>query len=505
MNQNNFTPSKSVFSDILSLAQNPEISPSLQKLRQIGLGSVVCALDSVLPRNLIQSFVLVTDEYLQIGSEQIPLASFHKILILGGGKATGGMCQAILNIFQDNFEVSGIINIPYGQDFPDMIVSPQKMAQIKVNFCAHPVPDEAGLRGVQEMISLLTKSSRDTLVIALISGGGSALMPYPAHGISLSEIQIVNRLLLECGASIQEINCIRKHLSGFKGGQLARLAAPRKLYSFLISDVIGNDLQTIASGPTVPDHTTFQMAKQISDKYMIFSKYPLSVQRRIAQGLEGSIEETPKSGNSLFFSSKTIIIGSAETSANQTCQYLMDHKIIPNIFSHEIQGEARFFSQKLISLISKVDFERETMALVGTGELTVKIRGNGVGGRNQEMLLGFLSYLSKTPVNIPDDIEYVIIAGAFDGIEGNSPAMGAIIDSESLHRMNLLELDPDFYLRNNDSYHFFKQLGDSLITGQTGTNVNDMVLVLIKKKDLKSSVLTQSVQNTTLIHPPTHV
>ena len=173
----------------------------------------------------------------------------------------------MLDLFQDQFPIKGVINIPYGQKYPAVLKSPQKFFQVKVNFAAHPVPDSAGMKGVQEMFSLIDASSEDTLIIALISGGGSALMPYPMQGITLEEIQIVNRLLLDCGASIQEINCIRKHLSGFKGGQLALSVYPRKLHSLIISDVIGDDLQAIASGPTVPDLTTFAEAHQISIKY----------------------------------------------------------------------------------------------------------------------------------------------------------------------------------------------------------------------------------------------
>ncbi|WP_371802276.1 glycerate kinase [Candidatus Lokiarchaeum ossiferum] len=505
MNQKKFIHSKSPFSKILSIAQKPEISLSLRQLRQIGLESIVCALEAVLPQNLIESYVSISDDYLQIGSEKISVTSFKKILILGGGKASGGMCQALLAILQDRFEISGLINIPYGQNIPDLLVSPQKKAKVNINFCAHPVPDESGLNGVQEMLSKLRNSSHDTLVITLISGGGSALMPYPAQGISLDEIKSVNRLLLECGASIQEINCIRKHISNFKGGQLARVAVPRRIYSLIISDVVGNDLQTIASGPTVPDQSTFHMAKQISEKYQIFSKFPLSVQQRIDHGTEGCIPETPKPGADIFSSAKSFIIGSAETSANRVCRYLIDHQIIPHIFSHNLQGEAQLYGQNLISLIESYKNEERTTALIGTGEFTVKIHGNGVGGRNQEMLLGFLSHVSKNSDNVLGDIEFVIIAGAFDGIEGNSSAMGAIIDSESLQRMNALELDPKLYLQNNDSYHFFQHLGDNLITGQTGTNVNDMVLILIKRKELKTSALTQLVQNKAPEHPTTQV
>ena len=466
------------FSEIVKLGKNAEISGPLQNLRRIGLEALVRAINTVLPHNLMNSYLQVTEKYIQIGQDQISRSSFKDILIIGGGKATGNMCQALLDIFQDRFPLKGVINIPYGQAVPSILESPLKKAQVKINFCAHPVPDDAGLQGVQEMLSLIETASNNTLVLALISGGGSALMPYPAHGISLKDVQDVNRLLLDCGASIQEINCVRKHISGFKGGHLARLIAPRKLYSLIISDVIGNDLQTIASGPTVPDHTTFQEAKKICTHYNMFSQLPQSVQERLQLGIEGTIEETPKPGHIIFESTKTIILGSAETSAQSAYAYLLQHEMNPEIFSHNLQGEAQDFGKNLISLISKNESQIPKV-LIGTGEFTVTIHGKGTGGRNQEMLLGFLSKLNDNPHAIPNYLSFVVISGAFDGIEGSSPAMGAIIDSESFSRMKKKYLNPDLYLESNDSYRFFRELNDNIITGQTGTNVNDMVLILI--------------------------
>jgi glycerate 2-kinase len=469
----------SAFTSILSLVDHTYLSEELRHLRKIGLESLIDALNAVLPHNLISNSISLCDTDIRIDTDIIPINSFSKILIIGGGKATGKMCEAVLQIFKDRFPLKGLINVPYGQKFPTVLQSPLKKAQVRVNFCAHPVPDEAGMKGVQEMLRMIENSPADTLVIALISGGGSALMPLPAPGISMNKLQAVNKLLLESGATIQEINCVRKHLSAFKGGQLARVVSPRKLISLIISDVIGNDLQSIASGPTVPDNTTFQDAKTICDHYSIFHQFSPSIQQRILEGIKGTIEDTPKSGDSIFSSSETYIIGSAATSAKVALESLHNQGFFGEIFSHALQGEAKEFGKDLISIINNNSHEKRPKILIGTGEFTVTLQGKGKGGRNQEMLLGFLCTLIQNPSLIPKNCCFVLISGAFDGIEGNSPAMGAIVDSSSLARVQKLGLEPSSYLQRNDSYRFFQKLGDSIVTGQTGTNVNDMLLVLI--------------------------
>ncbi len=302
------------FRELLELAEKSDLPSEMQDLRRIGLEGFIIGLNAVLPRSLMQKSVNITEQTILFDCDSVSINSFSNILIVGGGKATAQMCEALIEILGEKFPFQGAINIPKGQSVPEMLLSPNGTSSVQVTFSSHPIPDENGIQGVQRMLDLIAASSEDTLIIALISGGGSALMPYPANNITLEEKQAVNKLLLKCGASIQEINAVRKHLSKFKGGQLSKFAFPRRVISLILSDVIGNDLQTIASGPTVPDLTSFKSVMDICTRYEIFDQLPPSVQQRIINGCGGLIPETPKPDPTIFDQTTNIIIGSAETS-----------------------------------------------------------------------------------------------------------------------------------------------------------------------------------------------
>jgi glycerate-2-kinase len=260
---------------------------------------------------------------------------------------------------------------------------------------------------------------------------------------------------------------------------LGAYAYPRQVISLILSDVIGNDLQTIASGPTVPDLTTFEKAIEICKKYQIFDQLPRSVQQRLLDGKAGKIPETPKPNPKTFETTTNLVIGSAETSAEAAEQEILSQNIPCEIYSTTLAGEAREYGKKLVDLIPKFKSETFPAVFIGTGEFTVTIKGKGKGGRNQEMLLAFLNELQNDPEHPTNQLDFAIISGAFDGIEGNSPAMGAIIDSESIHQAKRHKLVLEKYLENNDSFSFFNTMSDALITGQTGTNVNDMTIIVI--------------------------
>lgn len=469
------------FQHLLELASKSEIPKSLQNLRLIGLNALIAGLNAVLPKNLLQSYVKMEKETLCIGTDQILLKELPCVVIVGGGKATAQMAQYLIEILGDQIPFKGVINVPHGQQVPSSLYSPSKKSFVEINFSAHPIPDLAGMNGVKKMFKFIDESPKNAILIALISGGGSALMPCPADGITLEDKQMVNRLLIQCGANIQEINTIRKHLSKFKGGHLSQYAFPRRVFSLILSDVIGNELQSIASGPTVPDLTTFETCIEICKRYQIFEKLPLNVRHRFELGNQGKIPETPKPNPQIFDYTTNRIIGSAESSAEAADLELHSYNIEVNSLGNALQGEARDFGIHLIDKLGKIQEGHFPMAFIGTGEFTVTIRGKGKGGRNQEMLLGLLQYLQQHPEHPFHQLEYVIISGAFDGIEGNSPAMGAIVDNSSLERTKKRNLDISNYLNNNDSFNFFQELGDVLITGQTGTNVNDMTLVIVNK------------------------
>uniref|UniRef100_A0A6B2L503 MOFRL-associated domain-containing protein n=1 Tax=Arcella intermedia TaxID=1963864 RepID=A0A6B2L503_9EUKA len=396
--------------------------------------------------------------------------------------------------------VRGSLNIPYGQEYKSNEEFP-----IHFNYSAHPTPDESGMVGAKNILKIVQSTSAQSLVFVLISGGGSALLPLPAGDLTLDDLKQTNSVLLNNGLSIQQLNTIRKHTDALKGGQLARWITSTGAHciSLILSDVVGDDLQVIASGPTAPDVTTFKDVLNICESTHIWDKLPKKIVEHITNGVNNVIPDTPKPTDPFFGSQvKNFLIGSASVSAAAVSNHLksvhgFEHV---SIFTSEMEGEASEFGFKLPSLIEKLlqsaNTTAKTIAFIGTGEFTVTIKGKGRGGRNQEMLLAFLIQLQKISKTKEDPLQFydfAICSAAFDGIEGNSPAMGAIVSSETLEKLKLKlnEVDADkrsYYenlqkiLDNNDSHTFFQFLGDAIITGQTGTNVNDMLLILLQKK-----------------------
>ncbi len=483
-----------------------ELPRDLKILRQIGLKAINQGIESVQPDELVRKSISFENQIMKIEDLSVDLSKYREIVIVGGGKATYLMATALLGMIPKNFSVSvsvsvsgsvsGAINIPSNQETPEFISPPSGQGKIHIHKASHPVPDIHGMQGVQEMIQLINDSPPDSLVIALISGGGSALLPLPVKGVSLPELQIMNKLLLESGASIGEVNCIRKHLSAFKGGNLARKCGGRMLISLIISDVIGNHLDIIASGPTVPDPSYFGDAIDICRKYNIWDKkqLPISIREHLLAGQKGEIEETPKPDSLIFDTVHNFIIGSAKTSMERVFRVLIQNGFETLRIGSDLNGEASEFGKDLVQKRFEMPDRLEKYAFVGTGEFTVTLGDSeGIGGRNQEMLLSFLQTLATEATKTTDSTEaaptiwnhrnFVIIACAFDGIEGNSPAMGAIVDSTSLRRIQEMQLTKkefsmDKFLVNHNSYNFFKLLGDSIITGPTGTNVNDMLIIM---------------------------
>lgn len=471
------------------LLDNAKIPPVERSLRKIAVEMIRRGIESVLPPNLLRENIEKSGKILKIQGKEFDLRAYDQVLIIGGGKATGLLAQHLIRYISADVAVNGIINIPKGQNFPPVITNQQKTVKISVNFARHPVPDEDGIKGTEKMLSLIKQSPLNTLVIALISGGGSALLAAPTPEISLEHLQQTNRIMLAAGLAIQEINFIRKHISMIKGGRLAEICHPRPLISLVISDVVGDQMDAIASGPTVPDNSTFSQAIEICRKYNIWNELPKAVLQYLNRGAEGLIEETPKPNSPIFSHTWNFLLGSVKNAVVVIQNSLRQKEIKMYELPLSFQGEARIFGERLVKMdLSNISIKSPT-ALYKTGELTVTLRGNGVGGRNQEMLASFLLNLKKNPNSQWYKYHYVIISAAFDGIEGNSPAMGGLVDSSSLTRLeNLPEIKEDSVkflaqiLAENNSHSLFQSLQDCLITGMTYTNVNDLLFILIAPK-----------------------
>jgi hydroxypyruvate reductase len=438
-----------------------------EPIRQHALEIFQAALKAVDPVEAIFRYVRLTDDVLQVGEHRFALKDYDRILVVGAGKAGAPMARALEELLGDRI-ADGVIVVKEGHGLP--------LAHVRIHEASHPVPDERGIKGAEEILALVKDAGERDLVLCLMSGGGSALLVAPADGITLEDKQEVTRLLLACGADIHEINSIRKHLSRAKGGGLARFAYPATVVSLILSDVIGDDLNVIASGPAVPDTSTFDDTRQILDKYDIWNQVPQSVRSRIERGLKGEIEDTPKAGDAVFKRCYSKLVGTniqalkaAESEADKLGYGTL-------ILSSTVEGEAREVAKVLTAIAKEVRDSGNPVAapacILCGGETTVTIRGDGKGGRNQELALA-------AALAIDGLGNIVVLAGGTDGNDGPTDAAGAIVDSHTLARARTEGLDPFDYLSRNDSYHFFQPLEDLVITGPTRTNVMDVYMVLV--------------------------
>lgn len=425
------------------------------------------SIDAVNPYRLILESLRFDGVSLNIRDTSYLLSRFNKIIVIGVGKATAPMAQALENILGDRIG-KGFIVVKYGHTSP--------LKKIKQLEAGHPLPDESGIKGTEEILGLLRNADEKTLVICLLSGGGSALLVSPLNGITLDEKKEANRLLLSAGARIDEINTVRKHLSKIKGGRLSEAAYPATLITLILSDVIGDRLDVIASGPTVPDGTTFKDAINVIEKYNLLDKLPVSVKRILEHGLKGEIKETPKEGNSFFKKSSVFILGNLKHALTAAKEKAVSMGYETEIITSELQGEARDVGRLLAE---KAKGFKGARCLISGGETTVTVKGNGLGGRNQELALSFA-------LEIEGMKGITMLSAGTDGTDGPTDAAGAIVNGETMIKARKLGLDPSAYLKDNDSYNFFKRL-DSLsgerhhvVTGPTGTNVMDMQIIIME-------------------------
>ncbi|MBN1762542.1 MAG: glycerate kinase [Methanomicrobia archaeon] len=436
------------------------------KLRKDAREIFNASLKAVDPAVAVKKQVGLAGGILRVGDRRYDLDEYAHLYVAGCGKAAASMAHALEDLLQDRID-GGIVNVKYGYT--------TDLNFIKLNEAGHPIPDEAGVRGTREIVTLLHGLGENDLVLFVISGGGSALLPLPQEGISLEEKQEVTKLLLESGASIDEMNAIRKHISRVKGGQLARAAYPATVISLLLSDVVGDRMDVIASGPTVPDESTFEECREILERYNL--KLPEAVSTLLKRGLNGELEETPKAGDPIFEKTCNLIIGSnilALNAAAQKAQELGYHTLI---LSSAIEGETKEVAKVHAAIAKEIHATgnpiKKPACIISGGETTVTIKGTGLGGRNQEFVL-------SSAIEIAGMDGTVILSCGTDGTDGPTDAAGALVDGFTVQRAKKQGMQPIEYLRNNDAYYFFEKLDDLIKTGPTNTNVMDVRLVLCR-------------------------
>jgi glycerate 2-kinase len=439
--------------------------PATCSQRQKAVAVMTAALEAVDPAEAIRRQVRLDDGILTVGGRVYDLADYRHIYVVGGGKAGASMAMAIEELLGDRI-TAGSVNVKYGYTLPTNL--------IQLHQAGHPLPDEEGVRGTEILIQLLKRATKGDLVICLISGGGSALMVAPAEGISVADMEVFTQVMLSCGATINEINTIRKHCSRIKGGQMARLAYPADLIALLLSDVVGNPLDVIASGPAVADTSTFSDAWGIVEKYRIESELPASIVERLRRGKEGEIGETPKAGDPVLGRVHSQIIASNEIAAQAAIAEAERQGFNTLLLSTFVEGEAREVALVFGAIAREIRHSGKPIpppaCIVAGGETTVTLRGRGKGGRNQELALA-----AAIPIAGMRDV--MVIALATDGTDGPTDGAGALADGTTQARAEVLGLSAQRYLADNDSYHFFEALGDLLLTGPTNTNVNDLTFV----------------------------
>jgi len=428
------------------------------------------ALKAVTPEECLRRAVRMEEEYLSVGGRTFDLSQIGRVIVVGMGKASARMAAALEGLLGERIS-TGLIVTADGYKVPTK--------KVEVVEASHPVPDARGLAAARRIASLVDAAREKDLVIVLISGGGSALLPLPASGIALSDLAATNELLLRSGAKIQEINTVRKHLSQVKGGQLAQRAFPAQVLALVLSDVPGDHLEAIASGPTVLDPTTFTDARQLLQRYGLWGEVPPSVRARIEAGACGDASETPKPGDQSFLKVQNVVVGSgsvAAAAAQAEGKRLGYHTLI---LTTTLEGEAREVGRVLATLArEEISFGRPIkppVLILAAGETTVTVRGNGKGGRNQELAL-------SAALGIEGLSQVAIASLGTDGRDGPTDAAGGMVDGGTVARLRGQGIDPERCLAENDSYQALSKAEDLIITGPTGTNVADLCFVVVGDK-----------------------
>lgn len=426
------------------------------------------ALDAVAPDKALGRHARLTGSILHVGEATYDLDSHDKIYVVGAGKGAAPMASALEELLGDRIE-QGLVVVKYGHTLP--------LRRIALREAAHPVPDAAGEKAAHDILDIVAKATERDLVLCTFTGGASALTPALCDGVSLDELRAATSLLLQCGASIHEINALRKHLSVFGGGNLARTASPACLASLIISDVVGDNLDVIASGPTAPDASTFTECEEIIRRYGIGSGLPRSIRRRLDDGLAGHIPETPKPGDSLFRRVQNHLVATNRQALEAAAATAVAAGYNTTILTDTMTGEAR---HKAVELVAAARHTGEQLAsddapccLLAGGETTVTLKGTGKGGRNQEMALA-------AALQLEGQHHIAMLCLGTDGTDGPTDAAGGFASGRTAAAAREQGIDPLQHLDENDAYTLLDKTGFLLRTGPTLTNVMDIVVLLIE-------------------------
>ncbi len=419
------------------------------------------------PFEAVKRHVEITDGALRAGGRNYDLAAIGNIFVIGCGKAAARMALALQEIIGARI-TSGVVVVKYGHGL--------SLEKIKIVEAGHPIPDQAGFAGARQVSEIVSGAGGADLILLVISGGGSALLPMPAEGLTLEDKRRTTQTLLASGATIQEVNALRKHLSRLKGGRLAELAYPANIVSLILSDVVGDRLDAIASGPTVADGTTFEDCLEIVRRYGLGGNIPPTALELLERGARGEVAETPKPSEALWQKVQNVIVGSNRVAlaAAQEQAAALGYQTL--VLSRTIEGEsrtiARSHSDRIKEILRRDRWARQPVCLISGGETTVTVRGEGLGGRNQEFALA-------AAIEIAELDNVVVLSAGTDGTDGPTDAAGAIVDGMTVQRGRARGLNADEFIARNDSYHFLQATGDLLITGPTLTNVMDLHVILI--------------------------
>jgi len=431
------------------------LTPVLQKKRKDVLEMFTAAVEAVDPYLVVEQ--VFRQNHLVLASETVDLSRFDHVFVVGFGKASVPMAHAVFDA----------VPVTKGVVITNDLSATIPHRSIEVVVGGHPLPNEGSIQGTEEILKLLKQCGDNDCVIVVVSGGGSSLFCKPL--VPLDDLRTTTDLLLRSGADINELNAVRKHLSMVKGGKLMQYTKAL-VVSLIISDIVHNPISSIASGPTSPDPSTFSDAKNILTRYTLWERIPESVRKNIEEGIAGRIPETPKKGDAVFHSVRNVIIADNQLACQQALKKAQELGYETLLVTTAITGEARDVGHYLIKR-AKQSLAQKNIVFISGGETTVTVKGDGKGGRNQELVLSCVEELAGTQI--------VVASMGTDGIDGNSNAAGAVADGETASRAQHKQLDPLTFLKNNDSNTFFSILHDEILTGPTGTNVMDIQLMVL--------------------------
>jgi hydroxypyruvate reductase len=420
------------------------------------------------PHKLITQTIGRAGDVLSVGGREYRLADYRNRYVVGAGKASARMAQALEQLLGPATIRQGVVTVKYGYALPTTTVT--------VVEAGHPIPDAAGVHATRSIIQLSGEAAEDDLIVCLLSGGASALLVCPADGLTLADKQITTDLLLKAGASIHETNTVRKHISKVKGGGLAKIAYPATVVTLILSDVVGDRVDVVASGPTAPDASTFGDALRVVERHRLRERLPPAVLNLLECGARGEVPESPKDGDAVFRKVRNLIVGNNRSALEAACRKARQLGYHAMLLSSSIEGETGAAAALHIAVAKEILSSNQPVptpaCIVSGGETTVVVQGEGRGGRNQEFAL-------SAAIQIDGLEGLVVLSGGTDGTDGPTEAAGALIDGDSIRRGSEKGLDARRHLRSNDSYHFLKATGDLLVTGPTFTNVMDLRVMLI--------------------------